>query len=60
MWLQDSSWEDVEGGENEDGTSEELRDEDFQEYDLETFDAKTLELLSRGWTAFIVGVMLPA
>ena len=60
-WPQDSSREDGEEGvEKEDDCSEELQEEDFKEYDTKAFDAKTLELLSRGWTAFLVGVVLPA
>ena len=60
-WLQDSGREDGEqGDEEEDDSPEELQEEDFQGYDIKASDAKTLELLSQGWTAFVVGVVLPA
>ena len=46
--------------EGEDGPSDSSeRDRDFEEYDARTFSAETAELLSRGWTAFVIGVAEP-
>ena len=50
-------------GEDEDSDAEpsdsEERGEDFEEYDAKSFSAKTAELLSKGWTAFVIGVAEP-
>ncbi len=35
-------------------------EQDFEEYNVRAFPAKTAELLSKGWTAFVIGVALPA
>lgn len=46
--------------EGEDGPSDDSeRERDFEEYDARTFSAETAELLSRGWTAFVIGVAEP-
>ena len=45
---------DAEPSENGDG------EQDFEEYNVRAFPAKTAELLSKGWTAFVIGVALPA
>lgn len=57
--------QDLSSGSDEDEDSEapatEEQDVDFQEYNARSrsFNAKTMEVLSRGWTAFVVGVALP-
>ena len=52
-----SEGEDEEGG---DGSSDSREpEEDFEEYDVKTFSAKTAEMLSKGWTAFVIGVAEP-
>ena len=52
------------GDEEEEGDAEPSEngegEQDFEEYNVRTFSAKTAELLSKGWTAFVVGVALPA
>ena len=52
-----SGCEDEDGGDGSSDSGE--REEDFEEYDANTFSAKTAEMLSKGWTAFIVGVAEP-
>ncbi len=52
-----SDCEDEEGEEGPSDSGE--REEDFEEYNAKTFSPKTSELLSKGWTAFVIGVAEP-
>ncbi len=52
-----SGCEDEEGEEGSSDSGE--HDEDFEEYSAKTFSPKTAELLSKGWTAFVIGVAEP-
>ncbi|CAL5221490.1 g3691 [Coccomyxa viridis] len=62
VWLRpmqgvSSGCEDEEGEEGSSDSGE--HDEDFEEYSAKTFSPKTAELLSKGWTAFVIGVAEP-
>ena len=52
-----SECKDEEGEEGSSDSGE--HDEDFEEYNVKTFSPKTSELLSKGWTAFVIGVAEP-
>lgn len=39
---------------------DEVQDEDFVEYASKAFSAREMDVLSKGWTAFVVGVVAPS
>lgn len=41
-------------------SADEVEEQDFLEYSSNTFSAKQMDILSKGWTAFVVGIIAPS